>query len=124
MREFQTSTTMAYEDLLELDIHFISNSAEIPENDHIGLDEMYISFSKSKYCRIELASNKNDVGNEESNLRLSQRYSDVVKAFLVYKEIYESQILAKGYGEKQPKTSNDTDLDKASFRWTKLRFIQ
>ena len=109
---------------LELGIHFISNSAEIPENDLAGLDEMYSSLSKSKYCRIEIASHTDDVGNEESKLRLSQRHSDAVKSYLVYKGIYESRILAKGYGEKQPKTSNDTDLDKASFRWTKLRFIQ
>ena len=38
-------------------------STEIPENDLTGLGEMYISLSKSKYCRIELASHKNGVGN-------------------------------------------------------------
>ena len=37
-------------------------SAEIPENDLAGLGEMYISLSKSKYCRIELASHKNGGG--------------------------------------------------------------
>jgi len=122
--EFQTSTTEASDDLLELDIHFISNSAEIPENDLAGLDEIYSRLSKSKDYRIELASHTDDVGNEESNMRLSQRRSDAVKAYLVFKGINESRILAKGYGEKQSKASNDTDLGRASNRRTELRFIQ
>lgn len=100
LSEFQTSTTEASADLLELDIHFISNSAEIPENDLAGLYEIYSRLSKSKDYRIELASHTDDVGNEESNMRLSQRRSDAVKAYLVFKGINESRILAKGYGEK------------------------
>jgi OOP family OmpA-OmpF porin len=122
--EFQTNSTETSADLLELDIHFISNSAEIPKNDLVGLDEIYELLSKNKDYRIELASYTDDVGNEENNMRLSQRRSDAVKAFLVSKGINEAQIVAKGYGEKQPKASNDTDVGRASNRRTELRFIK
>jgi OOP family OmpA-OmpF porin len=57
-------------------------------------------------------------------MRLSQRRSDAVKAFLVSKGINEAQIVAKGYGEKQPKASNDTNVGRASNRRTELRFIK
>jgi outer membrane protein OmpA-like peptidoglycan-associated protein len=43
---------------------------------------------------------------------------------LVFKGINESRILAKGYGEKHSKASNDTDLGRASNRRTELRFIK
>ena len=122
--EFQTSSTETSADLLELGIHFISNSAEIPKNDLAGLDEIYDLLSKNNNYRIELASYTDDVGNEENNMRLSQRRSDAVKAFLVSKGINEAQIVAKGYGEKQPKASNDTDVGRASNRRTELRFIK
>jgi hypothetical protein len=61
--EFQTNSTETSADLLELDIHFISNSAEIPKNDLVGLDEIYELLSKNKDYRIELASYTDDVGN-------------------------------------------------------------
>jgi outer membrane protein OmpA-like peptidoglycan-associated protein len=50
---------------------FHLNSAEIPENNLIGLNEIYDRLSKRKDDRIELASHTDDLSNEESNMRLS-----------------------------------------------------
>ncbi len=53
---------------------------------------------------IELSSHTDYRGNDLYNERLSQRRADSAKRWLVAKGVDAARIVAKGYGEKQPKT--------------------
>jgi outer membrane protein OmpA-like peptidoglycan-associated protein len=121
--EFQTISSEKSEVSLELDIHFASNSAVIPENDKTALNELYDRLVKYETMRIELASHTDDVGDDESNMRLSQRRSNSVKQYLVEKGIGEARIAPKGYGEKKPKVPNDSPEGRAQNRRTEVRFV-
>jgi len=118
---FQIKTFKVYSEIRELDVHFDSNSSEIKINDIEELDELYDWLSNNSLTTIELASHTDDVGRDESNLRLSQRRSNSVMKYLVDKGIDKNRIAAKGYGEKEPKESNETDKGRASNRRTEVR---
>ena len=120
---FQIKVFKGYLDIIDLDVHFASNSAEIQERDKEKLDRLYESLSNNSLTQIELASHTDSIGSDESNMRLSQRRSDSVKKYLVEKGIDENRIVAKGYGEKEPRESNKSPEGRAKNRRTEVRTV-
>ena len=112
-----------YLDIINLDVHFASNSAEIKERDKEELDRLYDRLFNNSLTQIELASHTDSIGSDESNMRLSQRRSNSVKKYLVEKGIDENRIIAKGYGEKEPKESNKSPAGRAINRRTEVRTV-
>ena len=120
---FQIEVLYSYLDIIDLDLHFASNSAEIRERDKEELDRLYERLSNNSLTQIELASHTDSIGSDESNMRLSQRRSNSVKKYLVEKGIDENRIIAKGYGEKEPKESNKSPAGRAINRRTEVRSL-
>ncbi len=55
---------------------------------------------------IEMASHTDNIGDDKSNLKLSQHRAESVVNYLVSKDIDKERLKAKGYGEKQPIAAN------------------
>jgi outer membrane protein OmpA-like peptidoglycan-associated protein len=55
---------------------------------------------------IEMASHTDNIGDDKSNLKLSQHRAESVVNYLVSKDIDRERLKAKGYGEKQPIAAN------------------
>ena len=110
-----------YSQILELDVNFATNSSIIPVDDELVLDQLYNRLEKNSKTKIELASHTDSDGDDKSNMLLSQRRSESVKTYLVNKGIDINRIEAQGYGEKQPKASNETKIGKATNRRTEVR---
>lgn len=54
---------------------------------------------------VEVAGHTDDTGTEGYNFRLSRERAEAVRAFLVSRGISADRLVAKGYGESQPKVS-------------------
>ena len=105
-------------------LHFDVNKWDIKPDTKPTLDRLYQSFVKSKTLVVEIAGHTDNSGSEEDNLRLSQRRADAIKDYLVKKGVAENRILAKGYGESNPHSSNDTPEGKAKNRRTEVKVIE
>jgi outer membrane protein OmpA-like peptidoglycan-associated protein len=55
-------------------------------------------------------------GDSQYNLELSQSRADSVRTFLILNGVSPDQIMARGYGETRPVTSNDTDVGRQQNR--------
>lgn len=67
--------------------------------------------------RIEIQGHTDSVGNDSSNLNLSQRRAESVMKYLVMKgKVDPNRLEAKGYGETKPMTTNETDVGRADNR--------
>ena len=110
-----------YSQILALDVNFATNSSIIPSESKLVLDQLYNRLEKNSETKIELASHTDSDGDNKSNMLLSQRRSESVKTYLVNKGINIERIEAQGYGEKQPKASNETKIGKATNRRTEVR---
>ena len=120
---FQIKVFEGYLDIIDLDVHFASNSAEIKESDKEKLDRLYERLLNNPLTQIELASHTDSIGSDENNMRLSQSRSNSVKKYIVDKGINENRIVAKGYGEKEPKESNKSPEGRAINRRTEVRTV-
>jgi len=60
--------------------------------------------------RIEIGGHTDNTGDPASNLTLSQRRADAVKNALVSNGVAPDVLITKGYGDSQPRASNDSEF--------------
>ncbi|MEQ9467494.1 MAG: OmpA family protein [Ekhidna sp.] len=61
--------------------------------------------------RIEIAGHTDNIGDDQTNLWVSQKRADAVKNWLVQNGIAVDRMIAKGYGESQPMATNDNEKE-------------
>ena len=66
--------------------------------------------------KVEIAGHTDNVGQAESNLKLSQARADTVVAQLEKLGVAKERITAKGYGDTKPAASNDDEAGRAQNR--------
>lgn len=74
--------------------------------------------------KIELGGHTDSDGDEESNLKLSQRRVETVRNYLIKKGVPVNRLTAVGYGENQPVADNSTEEGKRLNRRTEVRVIE
>lgn len=101
---------------MPLQVQFDTNKATIKAESNGELDT-FVQFMKDvPSAKGELQGHTDADGSEAYNLSLSQRRADAVKAYIVDKGIDAARISAKGYGESQPVSDNNTAAGKAANR--------
>lgn len=75
---------------------------ESTNSDH--LDSLVAFFNAHKNEIFEIANHTDTRGSADANQDLSQGLADQLKEALIKRGIDEKRIIAKGYGESQPKT--------------------
>ncbi len=72
------------------------------------LEQAFNTLDQNKDVQVEIRGYTDNVGNPASNMRLSQRRADAVKAWLVKKGIPADRVASKGYGDTNPIGDNKT----------------
>lgn len=74
-----------------------------------NLKELLTILEENPNITIELSAHTDMVGNDQANLILSDRRANSVVNYLIEKGIYWDRLVAKGYGETQPRQINEKD---------------
>ena len=94
---------------LTSDILFDFNSASLRSESRQTLRDLAQTMSRySDINYIEVEGHTDSIGSDDYNLDLSRRRATSVRDFLVTQGIQGANIVARGFGESQPKTTNDT----------------
>ncbi len=90
-------------------INFASGSADIPEGSKALLKQAAEQLKKSPAdTRVEIDGHTDSDGDTQPNQVLSERRAASVKAELVRNGVPAAMLSTRGFGETQPKSSNDT----------------
>jgi peptidoglycan-associated lipoprotein len=115
--------------ILELEILYEFDSARITKEAGVLLDE-FSAFLIDYYKEfpntvIELGSHTDERGSANYNRRLAQRRADSAVKYLISKGIPADKMIAKGYGEDQPKIKNaKTEEEHQANRRTTIRIVK
>ncbi|WP_372473391.1 OmpA family protein [Capnocytophaga sp. ARDL2] len=85
------------------DIYFEFNRANITQEGAFELDKVVDIMRKNPSMKIRIESHTDTRGNDHYNLKLSQQRAAATFQYLVSKGIEAERMIAKGYGESQPK---------------------
>ena len=68
-----------------------------------------------------MGGHTDNTGTSESNLTLSQQRAEVVAQYLYDAGFDANRVTYVGYGERQPKDTNDTEDGRANNRRTEIK---
>lgn len=97
-------------------VHFGYDKWDLKPEYHDELDNVVKVLEANPGISVEVAGHTDSDGSDEYNLDLSQKRAASVAGYLADHGVAESRLEAKGYGEKRPIESNDTDSGKARNR--------
>lgn len=105
-------------------VYFDSGKATIQERSFELLDQVVSVIRSNDVARVEIGGHTDDRGAEESNLTLSQRRAEAVRAYLITRGIPEASLVARGYGEGAPIADNGTPAGRASNRRVEFNVVE
>jgi len=104
-------------------VEFESGKSTLTKDSYIELKELLDYLKLKNDINIEIAGHTDDVGDDESNLKLSKARAETVRNYLISKGITPHRVIAKGYGETQPISSNTTEAGRQKNRRTEVRIL-
>lgn len=92
--------------VLVRNVFYEFDKADLTENSCEALDRLTKMLKENPNVTIELAAHCDFRGNDDYNLRLSQRRAESVVKYLTEHGIEPDRLTPKGYGEQMPKVVN------------------
>jgi OOP family OmpA-OmpF porin len=105
-------------------VQFDTGKATLRPESFTALNDLAEVMKTKKKMVIEIAGHTDDVGDDAANLRLSQSRAETVRDYLIEKGISKDRVTAKGYGETQPASTNQTEQGRQQNRRTEVRIIK
>ena len=118
LRQLMVGQSFEIENIL-----FDTDSYVIAESSKLELLGLVRFMEVNPLVSIEVAGHTDNVGSPTDNLALSDNRSKAVRQFLIENGIDASRLKAKGYGEKVPIASNDTEQGRALNRRTEVEIL-
>ncbi len=109
---------------LVLRIGFTFARADVPETVRFRLDAAGEELNQDRVsAKVEVAGHTDAVGDEAYNRHLSEQRAESVKDYLVKLGVAAERISVVGYGEVQPRSTNDTVEGRRLNRRVEIRAI-
>jgi outer membrane protein OmpA-like peptidoglycan-associated protein len=90
------------------DLYFITGSTRLQPRSDAQLHELLAVLATNPGARVMVSGYTDNVGNADSNKRLSQDRADTVKSMLIRDGVSADRITAQGFGEEHPIADNAT----------------
>ncbi len=105
-------------------IFFEYAKATLRPDSYPELDRISDTMKENPNLVIEVQGHTDNVGSNESNLKLSQDRAEAVRKYLLSKKIQAARVTSVGYGETKPIATNDTEDGRAQNRRVQLAIVR
>ncbi len=100
------------------DIFFPFNSFELTPESKVVIDQLLDFLNENRTISIEVQGHTDNIGNDASNLKLSENRARSVYNYLIEQGISETRLTYKGFGKSMPIAANETEAGRAKNRRT------
>ena len=115
----------SYTKIFEIkNLNFESGKYNIQNRYFKNLENLVLLLKEEINIKIEIAGHTDSIGDNKTNLILSENRSKSVKSYLVTNGIDESRIKCVGYGENQPITNNSSKEGREKNRRIEIRILK
>jgi outer membrane protein OmpA-like peptidoglycan-associated protein/tetratricopeptide (TPR) repeat protein len=121
--DIQLSPIAAGETMVLNNIFFGSGSSSLLDESKTELNKLVELFAANPKMRVEVGGHTDNVGNDQSNMTLSDQRAKSVLNYLVEKGVAAGRMEAKGYGKTKPVAENTTEEGRSKNRRTEFRVL-
>ncbi len=100
------------------DIYFPFNSFDLSDESKVVLDQLLDFLNENQTIQIQIQGHTDNIGNDASNLKLSENRAKSVYSYLIEKGIAENRLTYKGFGKSMAVSGNETEEGRAKNRRT------
>ena len=104
-------------------LEFNTGNAIIKSTSLSSLDDLAGLLIKKMDWKLQISGNTDNVGNDQTNLILSKKRSESVKAYLMTKGVSAERLRTLFFGETQPLESNDTEIGRQKNRRVEMTIV-
>jgi outer membrane protein OmpA-like peptidoglycan-associated protein len=104
-------------------LEFETGKAVIVSTSFPALDMLAMMLEDKSDWNLSLEGHTDNVGEDNSNMKLSEDRAKAVSNYLIKKGIAAERIDVKFYGETKPVASNDTDEGRRMNRRVEMKFV-
>lgn len=104
-------------------LEFETGKAVIVPSSFPALDMLALMMEEKADWNLLLEGHTDDVGDDNSNMKLSEERANAVANYLIKKGVASERIDVKYYGETKPVASNETEEGRKQNRRVEMRFI-
>ncbi|GGG37727.1 OmpA family protein [Bizionia arctica] len=105
-------------------VQFDFNKSNLLDASIKELDQLYNYLEKHKTLSIEIYGHTDHVGSEKRNEELSLLRAKNVALYLISKGLNPTRIIAQGFGDRFPMSSNNTDEGRALNRRVEFKLVK
>ena len=105
-------------------VYFDFDKATLRPESMSDLDKAFAILDKFPGIKVEVGAHTDSKGNDEYNLKLSERRAKSVVDYLVKKGITIDRLIAKPYGESNPVDTNETDEGRQKNRRVEIKVVE
>lgn len=109
--------------VLRQTVHFQTGKARIKTESHPLLDEVAEAMLDHPTMRVRVEGHTDSIGDDRTNLRLSQARADAVRRYLMSRGVTPDRMTAIGYGEDNPLDDNATEVGRAINRRVEFHIL-
>ncbi len=102
-------------------LFFVYDSDSIRQESMAELKQLKAFLETNRFVEIRVEGHTDSRGDEEYNMKLSQKRAEAVKKYLTENGIDEDRLSTKGFGESKPVADNDTEEGRARNRRTEIQ---
>ncbi|MGK7396300.1 MAG: LamG-like jellyroll fold domain-containing protein [Candidatus Cyclobacteriaceae bacterium M3_2C_046] len=104
-------------------IFFDFAKSNLRKESFLELNRLIQLFEDFPNLKIEISGHTDSVGSDQANQGLSEDRANAVRDYLLTQHVNSFQVLAKGYGEDIPVSTNDTDEGRQMNRRVEFKIL-
>ncbi|WP_196888937.1 OmpA family protein [Aureivirga sp. CE67] len=105
-------------------VTFDFDSFKLTEAAKLEIQEVFDYLKNDEHLKIKITGHTDNLGKEDFNQKLSENRAKAVANYLMELGVSEDRVSAKGFGEKEPITTNDTEEGREQNRRVAFEFIE
>jgi outer membrane protein OmpA-like peptidoglycan-associated protein len=105
-----------------VELTFNTKSTDITNQYRDTMNERLTFLKENSSVILKIGGHTDNVGNNESNQRLSEQRAKETAQFFIENGIAENRLIIKGYGEEQPISDNGTEVGRQQNRRVTIDF--
>jgi outer membrane protein OmpA-like peptidoglycan-associated protein len=104
-------------------LFFDFNSSELKSESYPELKRLIKVIKENPEMKIEISGYTDNIGTKSVNYQMSKKRAQEVVDYLTEHGIDKDSLVAKGFGEKNPVATNDTEEGRALNRRVEIKFV-